>query len=92
MQSLKLITHLKALSDRGSFNVRVGSELHRKAALKASGSGISLNTLVEEAIQAICWLNIILLGTKKGWHTAHAIVSCLPVHENSCRIVRINRL
>jgi len=36
---------------KGSFNVRIGSELHRKAALAASARGISLNTLVEEAIR-----------------------------------------
>ncbi|GHT48201.1 DNA repair protein HhH-GPD [Spirochaetia bacterium] len=35
---------------KGSFNVRIGSELHRKAALAASEQGISLNTLVEKAI------------------------------------------
>ena len=36
---------------KGSFNVRIGSELHRKAALAASARGISLNMLVEEAIR-----------------------------------------
>ena len=36
---------------KGSFNVRIDSELHRKAALIASASGISLNALVENAIQ-----------------------------------------
>jgi predicted HicB family RNase H-like nuclease len=35
---------------KGSFNVRIGSELHRKAAMDASGRGISLNALVESAI------------------------------------------
>jgi predicted HicB family RNase H-like nuclease len=35
----------------GSFNVSVGSELHRKAALEASGRGISLNALVEDALR-----------------------------------------
>jgi predicted HicB family RNase H-like nuclease len=36
---------------KGSFNVRIGSELHRKAALAASARGVSLNTLVEDAIR-----------------------------------------
>ena len=36
---------------KGSFNVRIGSELHRKAVLEASGRGISLNTLVENALK-----------------------------------------
>ena len=36
---------------KGSFNVRIGTELHRKAALAASARGVSLNTLVEEAIR-----------------------------------------
>jgi len=34
-----------------SFNVRIGTDLHRKAALAASVRGISLNTLVEDAIR-----------------------------------------
>ena len=36
---------------KGSFNVRIGSELHRKAALAASARGMSLNALVEESIK-----------------------------------------
>jgi predicted HicB family RNase H-like nuclease len=36
---------------KGSFNVRISSELHRKLAIAASSRGISLNTLVEDAIQ-----------------------------------------
>jgi len=36
---------------KGSFNVRIGTDLHRKAALVASTRGISLNSLVEEAIK-----------------------------------------
>jgi predicted HicB family RNase H-like nuclease len=36
---------------KGSFNIRIGSDLHRKAALIASSQGLSLNTLVEEAIR-----------------------------------------
>jgi len=36
---------------KGSFNVRIGAELHRKAALTASMRGISLNAFVEDAIR-----------------------------------------
>ena len=36
---------------KGSFNVRIGAELHRKAALAASTRGISLNSFVEDAIR-----------------------------------------
>jgi len=36
---------------KGSFNVRIGADLHRKAALAASARRISLNTLVEDAIK-----------------------------------------
>ena len=36
---------------KGSFNVRIEAELHRKAALTASSRGMSLNAFVEEAIR-----------------------------------------
>ena len=36
---------------KGSFNVRVGADIHRKAVLAASAQGVSLNTFVEEAIR-----------------------------------------
>jgi len=36
---------------KGSFNVRIGADLHRKAALAATERGVSLNTMVEEAIR-----------------------------------------
>jgi predicted HicB family RNase H-like nuclease len=36
---------------KGSFNVRIGADLHRKVALAASARGVSLNTLVEDAIR-----------------------------------------
>ena len=36
---------------KGSFNVRIGTELHRKAALTALAQGVSLNSLVEDAIR-----------------------------------------
>jgi predicted HicB family RNase H-like nuclease len=38
---------------KGSFNVRVGSELHRQAALEASERGVSLNALVEDALRQV---------------------------------------
>lgn len=37
----------------GRFNLRISSELHRKVAAKASTEGISLNTLVEQALLQI---------------------------------------
>ena len=36
---------------KGSFNIRIGSELHRKAALAASAKGVSLNAFVEETLR-----------------------------------------
>jgi len=36
---------------KGSFNVRIGTDLHRKLALTASSRGISLNSLVEDVIR-----------------------------------------
>jgi predicted HicB family RNase H-like nuclease len=36
---------------KGAFNVKIGADLHRKAALTASKRGISLNKLVESAIR-----------------------------------------
>jgi predicted HicB family RNase H-like nuclease len=36
---------------KGSFNVRIGDDLHRKAALTAFARGVSLNALVETAIK-----------------------------------------
>jgi predicted HicB family RNase H-like nuclease len=36
---------------KGSFNIRVGADLHRKAALAASARGISLNALARDAIR-----------------------------------------
>ncbi|MDX9905482.1 MAG: type II toxin-antitoxin system HicB family antitoxin [Bacteroidales bacterium] len=38
-------------SYKGSFNVRINPELHKKAAFLSSAQGLSLNELVEEAIQ-----------------------------------------
>jgi predicted HicB family RNase H-like nuclease len=36
---------------KGSFNVRTGSDLHRRAVLAAERRGINLNKLVSEAIE-----------------------------------------
>jgi predicted HicB family RNase H-like nuclease len=36
---------------KGSFNVRIGDDLHRRAALTASARGLSLNAFVEDAIR-----------------------------------------
>jgi len=36
---------------KGSFNVRISADLHRKAAFEASAQGMSLNAFVENAIQ-----------------------------------------
>ena len=36
---------------KGTFNVRTGSVLHRKAALMAERRGMSLNTVVTEALE-----------------------------------------
>jgi len=36
---------------KGSFNVRISPELHRKASMKAEQEGISLNKIVENAIR-----------------------------------------
>ncbi len=38
-------------SFKGSFNVRTGSELHRRAAIAAKQKGINLNKLVNEALE-----------------------------------------
>ena len=37
---------------KGSFNVRISPELHKKAAIYASSQQISLNSLVESALRA----------------------------------------
>ena len=36
---------------KGSFNIRIGADLHRKLAITASTRGVSLNSLVEDAIR-----------------------------------------
>ena len=41
-------------SFKGSFNIRINPALHKKAAMKSTELGISLNQLVEEAMAA--WL------------------------------------
>ncbi len=36
---------------KGSFNVRINPELHKRAVLTATADGISLNQLVEKAVE-----------------------------------------
>ena len=36
---------------KGSFNIRIGADLHRRAALQANLFGMSLNAFVEDAIR-----------------------------------------
>jgi predicted HicB family RNase H-like nuclease len=38
---------------KGSFNVRVGEELHRKAALAAASAGITLNQFICETLEEL---------------------------------------
>ena len=40
-----------SLSYKGSFNVRIPTSLHRRAAEQATVRGISLNRLVQEALE-----------------------------------------
>jgi predicted HicB family RNase H-like nuclease len=37
---------------KGSFNIRPGTQLHRRAAIAAQERGINLNTLVTEALES----------------------------------------
>ena len=37
---------------KGTFNVRVGAELHRRAAMNAAEEGVSLNSWVQSAVEA----------------------------------------
>ena len=36
---------------KGSFNIRIGADLHRKLALAAASRGVTLNSLVENALR-----------------------------------------
>lgn len=36
---------------KGSFNVRIGSELHRKATIRAAEQGIKLNEFIKNSIE-----------------------------------------
>lgn len=38
-------------SFKGSFNVRISPDIHRKAALKAAMMGVSLNQLIQKAVE-----------------------------------------
>lgn len=42
-------------SYKGSLNVRISPDVHRKAALKAATMGISLNQLIQEAVKKMVW-------------------------------------
>lgn len=37
---------------KGTFNVRVGPELHKRAAINAAAEGVSLNSWVQSAVEA----------------------------------------
>lgn len=37
---------------KGTFNVRVGAELHKRAAMNAAEEGVSLNSWVQSAVEA----------------------------------------
>ncbi len=37
---------------KGSFNVRTGSDLHRRAVISAHNQGINLNTLISQALES----------------------------------------
>ncbi len=50
---------------KGSFNVRTGSELHRRVAIAAKQKGINLNKLVNEALEQYLGLERILLITSQ---------------------------
>ena len=50
---------------KGSFNIRIGSELHRQAALFALARGLSLNTLVTNAIRK----SIMSSPREQAWET-----------------------
>lgn len=39
---------------KGSFNVRIGQDLHRELALNALSSGVSLNTMVKTILESYC--------------------------------------
>jgi predicted HicB family RNase H-like nuclease len=56
---------------KGSFNIRIPQELHRKAALMAEEEGISLNQLIQNAIE-----NVVNPDKYKS------IVTVLPVFQD----------
>lgn len=46
-----LSTHTPRLRHNGTFNIRIGAELHQKAALKAKQQRMNLNQLVKAAVE-----------------------------------------
>jgi len=53
-------------SYKGSFNIRINPDLHKKAANKSVELGISLNQLVEKAIK-----QLLEIKKRKASHTPH---------------------
>lgn len=51
LQTCQQLGHKPELSCKGSFNVRVGSELHREALIHAKQQGINLNEFVKKAVE-----------------------------------------
>ena len=49
LQSILLAIRNKPF--KGSFNVRIGSDLHREAMMQAQDQGINLNEFVKQAIE-----------------------------------------
>ncbi len=50
LQTCQQVGKMPDKTFKGSFNVRISTELHRKAAFAASQTGISLNEFVKNAI------------------------------------------
>jgi len=53
LETCKLLNKAPDKSYKGSFNVRVSQELHRKIALLATKKGLNLNEVVKEALSYI---------------------------------------
>jgi predicted HicB family RNase H-like nuclease len=51
LEFCKKLGKIPEKSYKGSFNVRISPEIHRQAAIKATMLGISLNQLVQKAIE-----------------------------------------
>lgn len=70
----------------GSFNVRIGPELHQKAAMAAYKSGIKLNVLVNRAIEGFVEQN----GVTKVEHVHNYIVTVKDEVKSETRIATTN--